>query len=1383
MANYQNLLPNVEAFDSQTNSIRTFELPTARQSIYSTTVGSSVVFVGGVNNAGMIMQQDYVNKIDIYDTTVDGIWTIDLPDVNVNSRPPVVVGTKLYFYPRNSRNITIVDIATNITSQEQLLFSGNPEAATTNGSHIFFAGFGLTSVYAYEVSTNIWTDLQLNLPTMTATLPQLFTMIGSHTLVIIRARTLAQVDTRYQPMTVTLTALNGIVSSLNVVGGRLYLFHPNAISVYSPGSGIIEYKFGTRFGPGVSVIYNNTVYFSLQDGNNNAVNRFNLDYLFKPAPVPWNNLNDIFVADRGYVFVIGIREISFVNLRTQQTGAIQHDEIFPYIHTRSAAMGNKFIITLERVYGLFNFDTETMTIHPMPNQLQYRLPIVSGRRVLFAERFFPTSYLFDSETNQWSEVQLDGGIYYIMQDKIVVTDLTSIRIYDIPSQQWAILFEDSWISASLIHGESLVFQARSTVHLYNLNTGETTSVQSPEATYAFYETILAVGDYAIFVRRGTRRFHILNVKSLTWTTIDLPTIPTTSSNTAMIVRGHENVVYIARVGRIDTIDLSTMTLTSINGIPMEQPEIIDAFGSKVTFLSSTSNSGNLIAVFEISTRTWTSVLTTYRYQRRVLLMQNYIVSNVDDIIQWMEFPVMLNTINDEERFIGQSVDFTVNAIGSGISPTWTFGSSTLQNFSLSLHNLTEQDSGRYTIRITDRCQNAMSQTSTLQVHGVPSFARQLTESIILCDESSRIQANVSGKAMQVRWEIDNQLLDTTDRDYINVSKGKLALACNSQHQLCAVASNPSGQVRCCATVQLRSIDSIFDGPRPASAQLTYFTDSVVDLVVNLLHEDCTEHLWLLNGREIGEAQPRNSVLSVTISQLVTANEYKVRAICGNSILESNVFAFDASRVSSFTPEGVAFFVVGAFALLVGAIVTGILVQRRLKRSKQHEIELENLLNQAKSESYKPKDGVSIIHTTTWEWSPGDSYTYRPIDDFPCEIDTSLLKYSFKNAVDVDVWIQGDIVFSPKEKGNAKDKRERLLNGLQMDVYVPQSPKYEIKVEPASFTLQGNKQIRVTVSSIVRMTTKTKICLIIVSEQQMIYSVVEFKIESKPSMWIDIEEIKMTGDFLGGGGYVNDTCQKHRLTHFIRRFGAVTRGVYRGQDVAVKKLLLQHMVDDILKEFEHEISLMKSLHHPNIVQFVGASNVHENLAIIIEFAPLGSLASVMKKHNLSWSMKITALFEIAKALQFLHANGIIHRDIKPQNILVFSLEQRTPVHVKLTDFGTARFITENATNVTRNVGTVVYMAPESLGKNPRIDKSADVYSFAVLMWEVLYEQSPYEEFQWQSDLEKHVLQGKRMRLDPLPNDQLVKLIEESWHPDPSQRPSMTAVAQRLADLTV
>jgi serine/threonine protein kinase len=231
------------------------------------------------------------------------------------------------------------------------------------------------------------------------------------------------------------------------------------------------------------------------------------------------------------------------------------------------------------------------------------------------------------------------------------------------------------------------------------------------------------------------------------------------------------------------------------------------------------------------------------------------------------------------------------------------------------------------------------------------------------------------------------------------------------------------------------------------------------------------------------------------------------------------------------------------------------------------------------------------------------------------------------------------------------------------------------------------------------------------------------------------------------------------------------------------LLSQYLTDDMKIEFEREITLMKDLRHPHIVQFVGASNVKDNLAIVIEYAPLGSLASVMQKQKLSLAMKITMLLETAKALQFLHLNGIIHRDIKPQNILVFSVEPRAQVHVKLTDFGTARFIAEDPTTITKNVGTTVYMAPEALGKNPRVDKSADVYSFAILLWSVLFEQSPFSEFAWDSEIEMHVKSGKRLQL---PSDQdvsptLTKLIEICWHHDPKERPSMASVVQQLLSL--
>lgn len=219
------------------------------------------------------------------------------------------------------------------------------------------------------------------------------------------------------------------------------------------------------------------------------------------------------------------------------------------------------------------------------------------------------------------------------------------------------------------------------------------------------------------------------------------------------------------------------------------------------------------------------------------------------------------------------------------------------------------------------------------------------------------------------------------------------------------------------------------------------------------------------------------------------------------------------------------------------------------------------------------------------------------------------------------------------------------------------------------------------------------------------------------------------------------------------------------------------------EFEREVTLMRSLRHPNIVQFIGASNVKESLAIVIEFAPLGSLAGVMEKQQLSLSFKVMCLLEIAKALQFLHSNGIIHRDIKPQNILMFSLEPKAQVHVKLTDFGTARFISDDPTTITKNVGTIAFMSPEALGRNPRIDKSADVYSFGILVWSVIFEQTPFKEFKWDSDIESHVKSGKRLNLEQRDygNEKVIKLIEDCWHQDPTSRPEMNTVVQRLAAL--
>jgi hypothetical protein len=1134
-----NVLSSVEIFDPQTNAVeKTLDLPVARRNIFSGTIGTLVVFVGGTYSPNL-MPVDY-NAVDVYDTESERMWTINLPDLAVNTRQPIIAGTKIYFFPRYARQLIALDIMTNETSQQPLV-PADPDAASTNGTHVFFIKD--STMRTLDISTNTWTSYELNIPQTVGTVS--LTTIGSTTVLVIRGRSLTQIDLRYEPARYTLTDLPERIFSHNLVGDRWYLLGANTISVYSPNSRLIEYRLGSRFVEGTSVIYNNMLYFSAKDILG-PLTRFNLDALFKPVPIPYDAMNTI--VENGYIFVLESQKLSVYNLKTQQAGERQHSQQIQsgIFNLRSYVVGKKLLLVFYPFYGIFDFETETWTTYQMPFNIFNRFPSGSGldRYVIFTFTAADvTVYIFDIELNQWHWIQVNSGTQYIVQDKVVVIGSNStIDVYDIPTQQWEQIIngKDYFLEDSMMHGETIIFQARSresifrvTTQLYNVVTGELRVAPSPSARLNRLNNYAVVGDYAIFFvstfvdQWATLTGHALNIKSLEWAQFNLP--PTAERGGPILIMPNENVVYVARKGRIDTIDMSTLTPGSVN-VPLEAPEHIYPYGSKVLFISTLDSGSKSIVVFETSTSTWISLVLNNGHPQTVRLTQNYIVSQVYNSPHWMEFPAMLNTIGNEERFVGQSVEFAVDVVGSIFSTIWMFeGNRVLQgqeNFALNLHNLTEQNSGTYAIHLSDICNNRMTQSARLTVHGAPSFAEQLTDSIILCDDSSRVYANASGKDMQIRWEIENQLLEITDRDYIDVSKEKLALECNSQNQLCAIASNPSGQDRSCTTVQIRARDSIFDGPRLVSPQMTYFTDSIVNLVVNVLHDDCTEHVWLLNGNKMDLTGLSNSTLSVKISQLVTANVYKVLAVCGNTELQSYAFSFDPSQVSSLTQAAVAFIVVGTFLLLAGAIMAGVLVRRQLLQSKQHEIELENLLNQAKSDSYKPKDGVSIIHTTSWEWSPGDEYTYRPIDNFPCDIDTSLLKYSSKNAVDIEVWVQGDIIFSPKDMSDAKDKkRERLLSGLGIDVYVPKSPKYEIKVEPASFSLQDNKQMRVTVSSTMRMTTKSNVCLIVVCEQHMIYSVIEFKIESKPSMWIDIEEIKMTGDFLGGGGYVKITRVK------------------------------------------------------------------------------------------------------------------------------------------------------------------------------------------------------------------------------------------------------------------
>lgn len=182
------------------------------------------------------------------------------------------------------------------------------------------------------------------------------------------------------------------------------------------------------------------------------------------------------------------------------------------------------------------------------------------------------------------------------------------------------------------------------------------------------------------------------------------------------------------------------------------------------------------------------------------------------------------------------------------------------------------------------------------------------------------------------------------------------------------------------------------------------------------------------------------------------------------------------------------------------------------------------------------------------------------------------------------------------------------------------------------------------------------------------------------------------------------------------FGKVFRGSYFGTEVAVKKLL---DVDDefMHKYIEREMAILKSLRHPNIVQFMGLSKHHNDYFIVTEFIPGGDLRHLLKdvQKDVSWKVRAKMALDTAQALTYLHSKGLIHRDLKSHNLLVENGK------IKLCDFGFSRRVGDGAEPMTL-CGTDEWMAPEvMLGE--KYDARADVFSFGMVITELVTRQKP------------------------------------------------------------
>jgi serine/threonine-protein kinase len=209
-------------------------------------------------------------------------------------------------------------------------------------------------------------------------------------------------------------------------------------------------------------------------------------------------------------------------------------------------------------------------------------------------------------------------------------------------------------------------------------------------------------------------------------------------------------------------------------------------------------------------------------------------------------------------------------------------------------------------------------------------------------------------------------------------------------------------------------------------------------------------------------------------------------------------------------------------------------------------------------------------------------------------------------------------------------------------------------------------------------------------------------------------------------------------------------------VAVKILTPQMAaVPDYVRRFGREAAAMAQLDHPGIVRLLGRGKAGQHVYIAMELIDGESLRTWAHRNRPTAKQLATLLAQVAHALAYAHARAVVHRDLKPDNILVTKA-----LRTKMLDFGLAGLHAEGAQCLTQSnvaMGTANYMAPEQRKDAKRADHKADIYSFGVMTYELLTGELPVGKFAPPSKMAAGL------------DAQWDAMIERCLEPNPAARP--------------
>ncbi len=190
-------------------------------------------------------------------------------------------------------------------------------------------------------------------------------------------------------------------------------------------------------------------------------------------------------------------------------------------------------------------------------------------------------------------------------------------------------------------------------------------------------------------------------------------------------------------------------------------------------------------------------------------------------------------------------------------------------------------------------------------------------------------------------------------------------------------------------------------------------------------------------------------------------------------------------------------------------------------------------------------------------------------------------------------------------------------------------------------------------------------------------------------------------------------------------GVVYRGTdeKRGSPAAIKVLRGEIALEGkAQKRFEREAEILQQFRHPNIVRFLGWGKSRGTWYIATELIEGAGLKKILEERgSIPWSEVVNLSIQVCDALHHVHERGVVHRNFKPQKLLV-SPDGR----VKLVGFGIARDLNASSLSATgRTLGTPAYMAPEQIRGTPAISHKTDLYALGVVLYQLLTGQLPYQ----------------------------------------------------------